>query len=41
MDGVLASLKASVKWIRTCSHRVDITMRSRERQIMTKEGHFR
>ena len=41
MDGVPARLKASVKWIRTCSHRVDITMRRRERQIMTKEAHFR
>ena len=41
MDGVPASLKAAVKWIRTCSHRVDIMMRSRERQTMTLEGHFR
>ena len=41
MDGVPASLKATVKWIRTCSHRVDIIIRSRERQTMTLEGHFR
>jgi len=41
MDGVPARLKASVKWIRTCSHRVNIIMRSRERQTVTQEGHFR
>ena len=41
MDGVPARLKASVKWTRTCPHRVDIIMRSRERQTVTQEGHFR
>ena len=41
MDGVPASLKASVKWIRTCAHGVDIIVRIRERQTVTQEGHFR
>ena len=41
MDGMLARLKASVTWIRTCPHRVNIIVRNRERQTMTLEGHFR
>ena len=41
MDGVPARFKASVKWIRTCPHGVNIIMRNRERQTVTLEGHFR
>ena len=41
MDGVPARLKASVKWIGTCPHRVNIIVRNRERQTMTLESRFR
>ena len=41
MGGVPARLKASVKWIRTCPHRLDIKIKSREKQTVTQEGHFR